>query len=393
MLSSDEMATRVGHRIGNPFKAVRFRAERAIVAALLITGLTALLAAAQAGAASLGVMGDSLSDEYEEEAYGSYAENWVEQLEIYAAVDLGQTASEAAQPGGTWAEPRRTQFAYNWARSGADSNSLLSGGQHTGLAASIVNDSVQYAVLAIGANDFYPTGSAYLNIYAGNWSSAQIDSYVNAILANINTALDTVLPTGVELALVNAPDYGVTPAVRAALTDAAGRQRVADAISQLNTGIDSIAQTRQLPVVDFFGASLAIFGTHQSANTTLLIGNVTIHLDQSDTSGGANPTAGFVHDGVHPNTTLQGIFANVIATALNVGYSAGLTIFSEAEILAHRGITYGGSDTLVSQLGDYADYVTNYAAPPTVPLLTVPALGLMGLSLTCTAFAVLRRRR
>jgi hypothetical protein len=43
-----------------------------------------LLLVGSASAASLGVMGDSLSDEYAETSYGSYAENWLEQLGDYA---------------------------------------------------------------------------------------------------------------------------------------------------------------------------------------------------------------------------------------------------------------------------------------------------------------------
>ena len=329
-------------------------------------------------------MGDSLSDEYGEESYGIYAENWVEQLKIHGLVDLGPTATQAAQPGGTWGEPRRTLYAYNWARSGASSTTLLAGGQHTGLASSVTNDGVQYAVLMIGANDFYPSSAAYQGIYTGSWSTAQIDAFLSSVLANINTALDTVLPTGVQLAIVNVPDYGLTPTVRPLLPDAGGRQRVADAISQLTAQIDATAALRRLPVVDFFGAAVAMFGTHQAPNAELLIGNVAIQLGQNDTAAGGNPTAGFVHDGIHPNTTLQGVIANAISTALNMGYGAGFPIFSEAEILAHRGIAYGGSDTLVAQFGNYTDYVHNYAGPP-VPALSPGALALLACMLAVGA--------
>jgi len=354
-------------------------------------GLCWLLLVGPASAASLGVMGDSLSDEYAEEGYGSYAENWVEQLELHAGIDLGPTASEAGEPGGSWGEPRRTGYAYNWARSGASSDTLLSDGQHSGLAAHVVSDGLEYAVLAIGANDFYPAGAAYSNIYNGTWSSATIQGYVNQRLANIDAALDVVLPTGVELALVNAPDYGISPTVQSYYPDPLKREQVRSVIAQMNAGILRIAQRRRLVLIDMAGAIVAIFGPHASPNTTLSIGNVAIYLQQGDTSGGGNPTAAFVDDGVHPNTTLQGIIANVVMEALNIAYGANLSLFSEAEILAHRALAYGGSDTLPAQLGDYANYVRNYAFPPPLPALSAPGLALLCAVMLASAFAALPR--
>jgi hypothetical protein len=240
-----------------------------------------------------------------------------------------------------------------------------------------VSEGIDYAVMAIGANDFHPTGAAYVNIYGGLWSSATITSYVNGTLANVDSALDTVLSTRVPLVLVNAPDYGMTPTVIAADPDAARRQAVADAISELNAGMETIAVTRGLVYVDFYAATKVIFGEHASPNTSISIGNVSISLSASDTPSGGNPTAGFVDDGIHPNTTLQGIFVNTILEALNLGYGAGFTLFSEAEILGHRGIAYGGSDTLVTQYGVYSDYVTNYIGT------AVPSLSSFGVMLAC----------
>jgi lysophospholipase L1-like esterase len=321
-----------------------------------VSCFVALLAATPAVAITLGVMGDSLSDEYAEESYGSYALNWVEQLVIYGGVTVGAV--------GTWGEPRRTRYEYNWARSGATSDTLISEGQHTGLAAQIDPEAINYVVMAIGANDFIPGGTAYNGIYSGVWTTTNINNYIASRAANFNLALDTVLATGVELALVSVPDYGVTPYVQSVYPSAAGRQLVADVISQLNLEIDAIAQTRQLPLVDFESALLAIFGTHSAPNTTLTIGDVAIDLTASDTVVGGNPTAGFVQDGVHPNTTLQGIIANVFMEALNVGYGAGIPLFTEAEILSHRGIAYGGSDTLTAEFGNYSEYIVNYVPEP-----------------------------
>ena len=343
------------------------------IAVLVVSLGVALPASAQKFAA----MGDSLSDEYAEESYGSYAQNWNEQLVNFAGFDLGLTAAAAGEPGGTWGEPRRTGYEFNWARSGATSGSLLSGGQHTGVAAQVVPKGLEYVAISIGANDYHPASAAYQNIYANLWSQAQIDAHNAGIVANILTALDTVLATGVNAVVSNLPDYGLTPTVQGFFPNPVGRQRVSDAISEANANLASAVSIRGVVLIDFFGAALAIFGPHSAPNTTITIGNVPIQLTQSDTAGGGNPTAGFVDDGVHPNTTLQGISSNLTMEALNLGYGAGLTLFTEAEILAHRGIAYGGSDTLLAQLGNYSDYIASFAPPPTM----VPALGPVGRAL------------
>jgi hypothetical protein len=76
-----------------------------------------------------------------------------------------------------------------------------------------------------------------------------------------------------------------------------------------------------------------------------------------------------VHDGVHPNTVIQGLTANLIMESLNIGYGAGFTLFSEEEILEHAGIAYGGSDTVAAQIGPYSDYVTNNVPEPSTLVL------------------------
>lgn len=310
----------------------------------------------------LGVMGDSMSDEYWDYAsFGSYASNWVDQLSKYGGVNVGPTAAAAGK--GTWGSPRFEGYEYNWALAGATSSTVISGGQASGLAAQVPAKGLTHAILAIGANDFNPSGSAYQNIYNGTWSKAQIDSYVAGRLANMSTILGTVLPSGVGLAITNFVDYGVAPAVVAAYPDPVKRDRVTAVIQQVNTGIAQLALTNEVPLIDLLGVAKEVFGPNTNRNSVLLIGNVSINLMQSDTSSGGNPTAAFVHDGIHPNTTLQGLLANLYMTGLNIGYHADAPLFSEAEILAHRGIAYGGSDTIASQIGVYRDYITNYALP------------------------------
>lgn len=328
----------------------------------LLAGTIALMGSAAHASAQvfrLGAIGDSLTDEYSEETY-SYAKNWTMQLVLFRAVNMGPTAQAASQPGGTWGEPRRTGYASNWARSGADSATLLSQGQHTGLAAQVGPGGVTHAVIAIGANDFSPNSTAFFNIYWGLWSQSQINSYVNGRIANVSAALQALDATSAGIVLCNYVDYGVAPITRQLYPTASRRNRVTAAVNQVNLGIDSIARQHHVVLVDLNALGTSIFGTNTSLRQFLAIGNVNIQLFNRDTTTNSNPLAGFVDDGAHPHTTLQGIFANVMMTALNTGWHAGLAPFSEQEILAHAGIAHGGVDTLVGQLGAYSNYVQSF---------------------------------
>ncbi|NOY41604.1 MAG: hypothetical protein GXP26_07205 [Planctomycetes bacterium] len=325
-----------------------------------LAGLLVLVTADPAFAVvKLGVMGDSLSDEYFEDSY-SYAENWTVQLVEHRGIDMGPT--------GVWGEPRRNGYEYNWARAGATSADVIVSGQDTGLAAQIVPEGIEYGVLMIGSND-QGSEDAYINIHDGTWSPAQINAWADGIATNIAASLDTVLPTGVKMVVTNSVDYGITPSVNTNgdVPNAAGRQAVSDVLRTiLSPKIEAVAAARNLPYLDLAGAMDTVFGPQTNLNSTLTIGGVDIFLQEIDDPNGGNPNpdAGFVDDGIHPNTSIQGLFANLVMESLNVGYGANLSLFSEEEIVTHAGLTYGGSDTLFPQIGNYSDYVTNYNSAP-----------------------------
>ena len=321
----------------------------------------------QAAVGKLGAMGDSLTDEYWDSGVATYATNWLGLVVMYRGVNMGPTAAQAGT--NTWGSPRNAGYKYNWALSGANSTTLLSEGQHTGLAGQAASDEVLTAVLAIGSNDFNPeSSSAYLDIYFGFWSSAQIQMYVNQTLANVETALVTVRSAGISIVLANLLDPGSTPAVVTSIfSNATDRDRVDAAIQSVNAGLKNLAQKYQVPLMDWHGLEKAILGPNSSLHSTLKLGNVNLNLRGSD-PGPPNsaPTNAFVSDGFHPNTAMQGIFANVVLQALDSGYGAGLALFSEREILSYALIPYGGSDTLLSQIGAYS----NYIILPTLPRFT-----------------------
>ena len=334
-------------------ETIASRAERYFQLATLLVLAAAGHASAQV---TLGVMGDSLSDEY---AYNgrAYATNWTEQLAMYDNVNLGADVVNPA--------PRNHGYNQNWALSGATSATVLSGGQATGLAAQIPNAGgygIDYGVLLIGANDFAPGSSAYNGIYGGTWTPTQTNNYVNSVVGNISTALNDVLPTGVKMVVATIPDYGITPAVQAGYPNVSGRQAVANVVAQVNAGIKATAQADHIVVADLSSLISATFGVEGSFNTTIKIGNVPIYLTQTTSS--TSSQAGFCSDGIHAYSTLQGTLANLIAQSLDTGYNAGIPLFSESQILGFAGLTYGGSDTLAAQIGPYSNYVVSYAPTP-----------------------------
>jgi hypothetical protein len=306
----------------------------------------------QAALKKFGAMGDSLSDEYWDSGVATYSSNWVSLLVAYRSIDFGPTAAEAGV--GNWGEPRNYGFQFNWARSGANSSTLLTQGQQTGLAAQVPTG-VSNVVLAIGCNDFNPGTTPYFNIYNGFWGASSIQSYVNQSISNIESALIPVRAAGASVVLANIIDPGITPLAGSLYSNAGNRDRVAAAVQSVNNGLKTVAQKYQVPLMDWYGLAKTIIGPNTNLHATCKIGNVVINLRGSDSGG--TPTNGFVSDGFHPNTVIQGVFANVILQAFASGYGSDTGLFSEQEILTQSGIAYGGSDSLPNLIGAYSNYI------------------------------------
>jgi lysophospholipase L1-like esterase len=321
------------------------------------------LFSATAALNKLGAMGESYTDEFNLEA-GLFMSNWVSQLSTFRGIDFGPTAAQAGV--GTWGEPRRLGYKYNWARSGATSSTLLTQGQHTGCAGQFASNGVSSAVLAIGLNDFIFTSAAYHAIYSNTWSALQIQTYVSQTVSNIETALVTVRNAGVSVALANIIDSGLLPGA-AGFTNASARDQVTVVIQTANSRLKDLAQKYQVPLVDWYGLMTTILGPNTNPHATLKVGNVTMNLRGIDS--GSTHTNAFI-DGAHPNTVIQGLFANLFLQSFVSGYGATNALFSEQEILSHAGIAYGGSDTLQSQIGAYSDYIF-LPAPPKFTSITV----------------------
>ena len=303
-----------------------------------------------------GAMGDSLTDEYSDQGNGGYATNWVTLLSVRHNLDFGST--------GTWGEPRRNGYANNWARSGASSGDLIAESQPTGLLGQVQSNGVSLIVLEIGSDDFNPflgssSTNAYVQIYNGSWAASTIKNYISNNLNHIETAISNFQNTSANMVVADALDLGAVPLTSTLYSDATKRNRVTAAIQQEDDGIKRLAQKYGLPLADTLAIEKAIFGPNENPSTTLLVGNTAIKLTQSDSNPTSQPNraAAFIQDGVHPHSNIQGLLANLFLEAMNEAYAANITLFTEREILGNSGLAYGGSDTLISQIGSYSNYI------------------------------------
>jgi lysophospholipase L1-like esterase len=308
--------------------------------ATIISLATFLAAYTYGQVTGVGAMGDSFTDEYDiftPWAYQGEGRNWVEQLALNRSSEMDFGAYNAASLGA----PRYAGYAHNWARSGATTTTLLSEGQHTGLAAQVVNGDVSLVYLGIGTNDFaniqlgtvqlpgfgpfvIDLTNEYGPTYSGQRTDQQVAERVDNLVTNFTAALDALSSAAAKVVVGTAVDIGSVPSVRAAFPDALRRQRITDAMMTANAQITDIALSRGIPVVDF----AALVNLYHSASPVYVGG-----ID------GKSSGRFFLGDGVHPSTLIQGLFANAFIAAANEVYGTNFTPLSAAEILMNAGIS------------------------------------------------------
>jgi hypothetical protein len=299
--------------------------------------------------AGLGVAGDSLSDEYAYESY-SYANNWVESLAEHTGINFG--------PLGSFGEPRRSGYEFNWARVNATSGSLLSQGQPFGLSEQVEAGQVSHIVLAIGQNDFQPNpfGGAYSSIYNQQWSQSQINTYVDQVVANIGSAVDRLNGTDAQVLVSNIIDFGIAPFSKQYFSKSAGRDRVSTVINMVNSRLSQLADDKNVVLADINGLAKHLLGTSTAAKSSWTLGGVRVN-----NSAGTAATNSFVGDKIHPHTLLQSQVANLFLQGFNTAYGTPVDLFTEREALSLAGLTYV-RDTLTHNPTTFVDRYAN-AAP------------------------------
>ena len=379
---------------GMPFRVCSF--------VLLLVSLLAFSNEAN-GQVKFGAIGDSLLDEHSDQTeFGQsldYSMNAYELMATTGRIDPGAT--------GTWGGTRGNGYEYNWALAGATTGTMISDNQHTNLANQIGSAGITKAVMVVGSNNLFPlfptfgtsgtVGSEYENVYEGFASPAEIAAFANAAVAEVRTAAQLLKGTGVDLVVATAPEYGIARLTRTLYPDPVKRERVNEVYELYNAlAIEQMTKVEGVTVVDLYGLSKAIWGENGAENQFFEVGGVNLNLAGT---GGVNytdvllgnpysPTSDtvdvFVHDGIHPNTAISGVFANLYMTAFNQEHGDSFQLFTEEQILLNAGPTIGGmysQDTLVNSLGGrtYSDFVFS-AVPEPNSLIMLSLAGIIGLT-------------
>ncbi len=282
----------------------------------------------------IGLIGASTLDEYRgtENRGGRFADvtfNMAEMLVLLRDFNLGEW--------GTWDEPRRTGYAYNWARSGATSRSMIEKGQHTGVAEQVARGDVTFVFILIGANDFNPYfGNSYAQIYEGGMSDRALQAKIDEAIADVTLAVDTVLQAGAMGVGVSLfPNWDFEPGVMSNFPDADRRQRVNGAIAQINAGISAMAAKRDLILVDPNALAQTIL-TEVDDDGYINFGGERIDF----VNVGNDPHYARLGDQVgHAGTVLSGIMANYyFIEPLNAAYNTSIPPLTPEEILSAAGL-------------------------------------------------------
>ncbi|HEY2837899.1 MAG TPA: hypothetical protein VGJ26_02035, partial [Pirellulales bacterium] len=211
-----------------------------------------------------------------------------------------------------------------------------------------------------GTNDFSALSEPALDLadqYGGIYAGGDPAPLINSLVADFTTALDTIAgpagsPTGVQVIVGNVGDWGAIPYAQLhGYTNPTGRANVTSAVIVANEEIRAIALARGMPIVDIQGLL-----NLETGASPLTIGDVSVILSSAPSDDQHYFT---LPDKIHPGTLWQGLLANAIIDAANVGYGANLTPFSDQELLAHAGIAdpHGGALTSYFPVSPYVETV------------------------------------
>ncbi|MFO0842984.1 MAG: Ig-like domain-containing protein [Gemmataceae bacterium] len=260
--------------------------------------------------------------------------NWTEQLASGRGINFGP-ASPVSSNGVSFLD-----YAYVL---GGQPQTMVANGAIGAMAARVADGSVTLVFLDGATSDFAPRIPA---IYHGTLAGPQLDTFIDAEVALLRTALDTLAASGdVKVVLENVGDFGRTPFVvqnvfnflglqPGEVPDPAKLQRFTDAIQVANVRLQNLADERGIPVDDFFawGSRLTDLG-HPP-----VVGG--LPLDVSPTFGKVtsfsvtDPLRLFI-DSQHVGPVAQGIKANVCLEAIRQAYGADVAPFSDQEILTY----------------------------------------------------------
>ena len=273
----------------------------------------------------VGVIGDSLSDEYRFYAPDRVmARNWVEILSAARGLDFGAPSIAST----VCARDRR--FAYNWSQSSSTTSSLMAQRQHEGLAAQVVGGApIGLAAVTVGTNDF-------AHVLFTSRSAEAMDLTLELAAANIAAILDSLLAASPNLrvAAFTAVDLSQSPLIRgvseARLIPPAMVRAYSAAVACFNARLRDFAAkfSRRIVVVDVDRLLFDIVTADRYPIGSIeldrfVAGNDNCHL--------------FLRDGFHPGTIGQCLIANEFLGAINAGFGTHVPLLEGEEMVGIAG--------------------------------------------------------
>jgi hypothetical protein len=321
----------------------------------------------------IGVIGDSLTDEYQGAVSALPGQTWSEQVQAGARISLGVHEADPSVRG----EPRNDGYGLNWARFGQAALSIqwsqltqdervpLSlrtdprlqtigsfDAQISGLAAQIAAGQVDVALVWVGHNDLF------IRTYIGYEQDGGQQAFFGALIGRIVTA---------AAALRNAAsaDPGDIKS-KVAIVGLAG------AAAALNPSLSAAAANAGITFIDSFNVAVNAIVSEQATTGFYDVGGTplqpfTIVLSPFSATPkdaslsdlafpgtgpcGFNPATNSIgcatpayaepfrhYDAVHPNTLYMGVIGNQILTHANASWGFAMQTISESQLLDTAGL-------------------------------------------------------
>jgi hypothetical protein len=322
----------------------------------------------------IGVIGDSLSDEYQGAVSRLPGLTWTEQVEALARISLGANEDDPSVRG----EPRNDGFALNWARFGqaalspqwsaltSDTRVPLNlrtdprlqtigsfDAQIQGLGAQIAAGSVDVALVWVGHNDLF------IRTYIGYAQDGGRQAFFGALITKIVTAAATLRayassdPSDIKAKVAIIGLAGTASALNPALSAAAANAGITfidpfntavNAIvnEQATTGSYDVAGTHLMPFTIVFTPTFSATPKVASLSNLAFPGTGPCGFNPATMGIGCSTPAyaePFTHyDGIHPNTLYMGVVGNQIITDVNTSFGFAMQTLTEAQLLDTAGL-------------------------------------------------------
>jgi hypothetical protein len=321
----------------------------------------------------IGVIGDSLSDEYQGAVSFLPGETWTEQVQAGARISMGANEDDPSVRG----EPRNDGFALNWARFGqaalspqwsdltedervpltqrTDPRLQTIGSfdaQINGLGAQIAAGEVDIALVWVGHNDLF------IRQYIGYAQDGGQQAFFGALITKIITAAATLKfyasadPEDIKAKVAIIGLAGAASALNPSLSAAAANAGIAY-IDPFNTAVSAIVtEQAQTGVYDVAGIGLKPFTIVLSPFSATPKNASLADLSFPGTGPcGFNPATSAIgcatpayaepfrhYDAVHPNTLYMGVVGNQILTNVNTAFGFALQTLTETQLADTAGL-------------------------------------------------------